>query len=887
MASTPQPPRWAERLLRWWGHPDTREEVQGDLLELYAHWVQTVGERKARWRYSLSVLKLLRPLARQKQTEYSTPFFLSPPMLHNYLKIAFRNLVRQKAYSLINIGGLAVGMAVALLIGLWIYDELSFNTYHRNYDRIAQIVLNQSVNGELHTSKSLPYPFVHELKSKYSSPFKHIVTSTHPDDCILTAGETKLSKRGQFMDAKAPEMLTLKMVKGTWAGLQDPQSILLSASTAKALFGDADPMGKPLKINTDKLLKVTGVYEDFPQNTEFHDTQFVASWEYFVATNQYMREKKWDNHALYMYVELNPNTDFDKATATIKDAELNAIRNLESMKEEAATHPQLWLHPMRDWHLYSDFKNGVVGKGPVQYVWMVGLIGFFVLLLACINFMNLSTARSEKRAKEVGIRKTVGSQRSQLVGQFFSESLLVVFLAFLIALLLATVSLSWFNDLAAKQMRMPWDKGYFWLFSLGFIALTSVLAGSYPALYLTSFQPVKVLKGAGLGRLPMGRLASVPRKVLVVTQFTVSISLIICTLVVYRQIQFARNRPVGYSRDGLLMVPMQSGDFYEKTALLRQELKNTGVVLEVAESQSPVTGVWSSNEGFSWKGMPPGFTERFATLTVSPEYAETVGWQFIDGRNFSKELASDSAGFVINETAAKLMGFRHPVGETVRWKSKWMTDNIEKQYRILGVVKDMVMESPFKPIKPTVFFLFGSPNWINIKIKPGVDAGNALSQLETVFKKLIPAAPFEYKFADQEYDAKFRAEERIGKLATFFAVLAVFISCLGLFGLASFVAEQRTKEIGVRKVLGASVLNLWGLLSKDFVVLVLIAFGVATPIAHYFLSNWLQQYQYRTEISWWIFAAVGFAALLITLLTVSFQSIKAALMNPVCSLRSE
>ncbi|WP_421827386.1 ABC transporter permease [Larkinella sp.] len=885
-SSTPKPPRWASILLDWLGDPNTVEEVQGDLLELYAYWVQTGGERKANWRYSWSVLKLLRPLAQRKE-DYSTPFFLHPAMVRNYFKIAFRNLVKHKGYSGINMGGLAVGMAVALLTGLWIYDELSFNRYHQHYDRIARVMQNQVVNGELHTSQSLPYPFIQELKSKYSSPFKHIVTSTHLDDHILTAGETKLSKRGQFMEAEALEMLTLKMVKGTWAGLQDPQSILLSASTAKALFGEADPINKPVKINTDWLVKVTGVYEDLPQNTQFHDAQFLASWEYFVANNRYMREKKWDNHAISIYVEIKPNTDFDKATATIKDSELNVIRHLESMKEEAATRPQMWLHPMRDWHLYSDFKNGVVGKGPLQYVWMVGLIGFFVLLLACINFMNLSTARSEKRAKEVGIRKTVGSHRSQLVGQFFSESLLVVFLSFLIALLLATVSLSWFNNLAAKQMTIPWANGYFWLFCLGFIGITGFLAGSYPALYLTSFQPLQVLKGSGSARSQRGRLASVPRQILVVTQFTVSIALIISTLVVYRQIQFAKNRPVGYARDGLLLVPMQSADFYGKTALLRSELKNTGVVSEVAESQSPITGVWSSNEGFSWKGMPPGLNERFATLTVSPEYAETVGWQFIGGRNFSKELASDSAGFVINETAAKLLGFRQPVGEFVRWKSQWMTNNVEKQFRILGVVKDMVMESPFKPIKPTVFFLFGSPNWINIKIKPGADAGNALSHIEAVFKRLIPAAPFEYKFADEEYDAKFRAEERIGKLATFFAVLAIFISCLGLFGLASFVAEQRTKEIGVRKVMGASVFNLWRLLSKDFVVLVLLAFGIATPVAAYFLRSWLQQYDYRTELSWWIFAASGVGALVITLLTVSFQSIKAALMNPVKSLRSE
>ncbi|GAB4052919.1 ABC transporter permease [Spirosoma litoris] len=881
-----KPPRFATRLLNWFCAPHLREEVLGDLHERYELWVVQGGEHSARRRYWREVLAYVRPSIIKRQAN-KYPTLTTTAMLRNYLKIAFRTLVKHKGYSFINIGGLAVGMAVAMLIGLWVHDELSFNTYHKNYSRIAQIMQNQVVHGEIQTSQSLPYPFIHELTTNYKRHFKHIVTATHPGDYILSAGNKKLSKKGQYIGAEAPEMFTLHMLKGTWAGLQDQHSILLSASTAKALFGEVDPIGKLVKINTDKNVSVTGIYEDLPQNTQLHDAQFLASWDYFVATNAYMREKKWDNHALYIYVEIQPNTDFDKVTASIKDSELNVIKHLESMKEEAATKPQMWLNPMYNWHLYSDFKNGIVSDGPIQYVWLVGMIGFFVLLLACINFMNLSTARSEQRAREVGVRKAIGSLRIQLIGQFFSESFLVVFLAFLLAIMFVTTFLPWFNDLAAKQMNIPWENGFFWLFCLGFMLLTGLLAGSYPAFYLTSFQPVKVLKGAGLAKVQRGRLAGLPRKVLVSTQFAVSISLIICTLVIYRQIQFAKNRPVGYSRDGLLMVPMQSDDFYGKTDLLRTELRNTGAVTEVAESQSPITGVWSSNDGFWWKGQSAPSTDQFATLSITPEYAQTVGWQFVAGRNFSKEFASDSSGFVINETAAKRMGLLKPVGETIHWKSQWMTNNIEKQYRIIGVVKDMVMESPFQPIKPTVFCMFGNPNWINIRLNPSISTSDALPKIEAVFKKLIPSAPFDYKFADDEYAAKFRTEERIGKLTSFFAILAIFISCLGLFGLASYMAEQRTKEIGVRKVLGASVLNLWGMLSKDFVVLVCIGFGIATPIAYYFLHNWLQKYQYRTEISWWIFAASGAGALLITLLTVSFQSVKAALMNPVKSLRSE
>ncbi|GLU52618.1 ABC transporter permease [Dyadobacter frigoris] len=805
-------------------------------------------------------------------------------MIRNYLKIAFRNLVKNKGYSAINIGGLAVGMAVAMLIGLWIYDELSFNKCHKNYDRIALVNLNQVFGDEIHSSASVPFPFFNELKTNYGENFRHIVPSTFRTEAVLTAGEIMLAKNGQFVGSDAPEMFSLNMLRGSWAALQDQQSILLSESTAKALFGKTDPMNKLIKLDTDNDLKVTGIYKDVPQNSQFHDLHFLACWDYFVAKNPYMSKKQWDNHALLMYVEIKPETSFAKASAAIRDSELKVIRNIDNMKNEAATNPQMWLHPMKNWHLYSEFKNGIAVNGPVQYVWMVGLIGFFVLLLACINFMNLSTARSEKRAKEVGVRKAVGSLRGQLVGQFFTESFLVVFISFGIALGLVQFSLAWFNELSAKQMTVPWNNIYFWLFDLSFILVTGLLAGSYPALYLTSFKPVKVLKGT---TVQLGRYASLPRKILVAMQFTVSITLVICTIIIYSQVQFARNRPVGYSRDGLMMITMKSDDFYKKSDLIRNELKTTGVVEEVALSQSPVTDVWSSNGGFSWKGMTNENPPSFSTLTVSTEYAKTVGWQFVSGRNFSKEFASDSSGFVINETAAKLFGFKQAIGEQVWWKSQWMTNNIQKRFTILGIVKDMVMESPFEPIAPTVFFLSGGANWINIKIDPNVSTTAALPKIKAIFEKLTPTVPFDYKFADEEYNAKFRTEERIGKLATFFTILAIFISCLGLFGLASFVAEQRTKEIGIRKVLGASIADLWQMLSKDFVVLVIISAIISTPIAWYAMQEWLGKYNYRTEISWWIFAASGIGALCITLLTVSYQAIRAALLDPVKSLRSE
>jgi hypothetical protein len=419
--------------------------------------------------------------------------------------------------------------------------------------------------------------------------------------------------------------------------------------------------------------------------------------------------------------------------------------------------------------------------------------------------------------------------------------------------------------------------------SIGFIIITALLAGSYPALYLSSFKPVKILKGT----FRIGRLAAIPRKALVVMQFTVSVALIICTIVVYNQVRFAKGRPVGYTREGLIMIEMKSDDFNGKYNLFRTEFLNTGVVTELSESMGKVTEVASGNNGFDWKGRDPNKEESFGTLAVTHEHGKTVGWQFVAGRDFSRAYTNDSSGVVINEAAARYMELKNPVGETITWK--WR-DNEPKPYTVLGVIRDMVMESPYEPVEPTLFFvkaLNGSVNWINIRINPAVAMSQALPKIENVFKKLVPTAPFDYKFVDQDYASKFAAEERISKLVGFFAVLAIIISCLGLFGLASFIAEQRAKEIGVRKVLGASVFNVWQLLSKDFVLLVLLSFFIATPIAYYFMHGWLQNYQYRADLSWWIFAAAGGGALMITLLTVSFQAIKVAIANPVKSLRTE
>ncbi|MES2808486.1 MAG: ABC transporter permease [Bacteroidota bacterium] len=804
-------------------------------------------------------------------------------MIKNYFKIAWRNLFKNGSSSLINIGGLAVGMSAAILIGLWIWDELSFNKYHQHYNSIAQVRarVTDSGTGEVGFDSSLQYPLLNELKANYKDNFKYIVMASWDVDNILTAGDKKLSRTGLYMDPDAPEMLTLKMVHGTRAGLKDPHSIMLSASTAKAFFGDTDPVNKVMTINNKQDVKVTGVYEDLPLNAQFTKLKFIATTALWLTDNPWIQERAlndWDNHFLKIYVQLNAGAHLEKVTANIKDAELKKVGDL---KEIAAQNPQVFLFPMSDWHLYNT-KGGGLDTGPIQMVWLIGIIGVFVLLLACINFMNLSTARSEKRAKEIGIRKAVGSLRGQLIAQFYGESFMVVALAFILSVITVWLCLPWFNDLAAKQIIMPWQSAYFWLAGLGVVFFTGVVAGSYPALYLSSFKPIKVLKGT----INVGKQAVMPRKVLVVLQFTVSVALIICTVVVYKQVQVAKDRPVGYTRDGLVMIKKRSADFKGKYDMLRAELKSTGVVAEMSESYGEITQIASGNGGFNWRGKDPNLEAEFGTLPISFEFGKTVGWQFTSGHDFSRDLATDSMGLIINQAAAKVMGLKTPIGEDVSWNFR---ENPTKYYKIIGVVKDMVMRSPYEAAHPTLFMIKGhvAPNTINIKLAANTSMSAALSKIESVFDKVVPAVPLEYKFADEEYATKFAAEEHIGKLAAVFAVLAIFISCLGLSGLASFIAEQRVKEIGIRKVLGASVLNLWALLSKDFVQLVLIAQVIASPIAYYFMNKWLQQYNYRAELSWGVFALTFAGAMFITVLTVSYQGIKAALENPVRSLRSQ
>lgn len=794
-------------------------------------------------------------------------------MLLNYIKIAFRNLLKYKGYSFINIFGLATGMAVAILIGLWIYDELSYDKYHQNYDHIAQVMQNQTYNGQAATHTSMPYKMAEEIRNNYGSDFKYVLQSSWTSSHILSAGEKKFSKSGNFFEPQVIDMLSLKMLKGTKAALNEPNSIILSESYAKSFFGDTDPMDKTMKLDNKTDIKVTGVYEDLPYNSSFRDMQYIMPWQLYVNTNPWLKgmDDPWGSNFTQAFAQIADNSDMETVSKKIVNVKLNKVA-----EDDKRYNPQLFLHPLSKWHLFPEFKDGKNIGGRIEFVWLFGIIGIFVLLLACINFMNLSTARSEKRAKEVGIRKSIGSVRSQLIVQFFSESLLVVVFAFVLSLALVHFALPYFNELADKKMSILWTNPVFWIASITFSILTGLIAGSYPALYLSSFQPVKVLKGT----FRVGRFASVPRKVLVVLQFTVSVTLIIGTIIVFRQIQFAKDRPIGYNRDGLINIFMMTSDIHTHFEAVRNELISSGAILEMTESGSPTTQVWNTNGGFDWEGKDPGLAVDFPNNGVTHGYGKTINWQIKEGRDFSREFATDSAAFVINESAVKFIGFKNPIGKIIKWNGK--------PYTIIGVIKDMVVQSPYAPTRGSLYHISkDSENVMILKLNPNKSSRDALAKIETAFKKYNPASPFEYKFVDEEYAQKFGDEERVGKLATFFAILAIFISCLGLFGLASFVAEQRTKEIGVRKVLGASVMNLWQLLSKDFVVLVLISCFISIPIAYFYLNGWLQRYEYRTGISWWVFVASIAGALLITLLTVSFQAIKAATANPVKSLKTE
>ncbi|HFA50153.1 MAG TPA: ABC transporter permease [Bacteroidetes bacterium] len=790
-------------------------------------------------------------------------------MFQNNLKIAFRNLLKNKVTGFINIAGLAIGMAVAMMIGLWMHDELSFDKFHKNYDRLAILYAHLDFNGDIMSSPAISLPSAPALRNGFGADFADISLASWNFEHLLVNGDKKLLREGMYVEPAFPKMFSLDMVAGDYnSALSSPNSILICQSLATALFEDIPAIGNTIRFDSEQDLRVTGVFNDLPYNSTLKSADYFLPWADYLAHAEWVgsSQDNWSNHSFQLFAEISKEADFASLNEKIKDLERPHF-------EEA--NPTLELFPMSRWHLYRSFENGVNVGGRIQFVWLFGIIGAFVLLLACINFMNLSTARSEKRAKEVGVRKTIGSGRGQLIGQFLSESLLVVFLALAFSVALVQASTSAFNNLADKEVGIPWDMPVFWAVLLGFAIITGLLAGSYPAFYLSSFRPLQVLKGT----FKQGRSAALPRKVLVTVQFTVSVMLIIGTVVVFQQIEHAKNRPVGYERNGILTFSITT-ELEDKFEMLRTELLGTGAVEELCYSNSPVTEIQANQIGFEWEGKEPNAQPVFAVMACSYEYGKTMGWEMVEGRDFNRKFATDTSAIIFNEAAAKMTGLDDIVGQTIRWN--------DEPFHVVGVAKDMIMQSPWEPVRPAVFHV--NPDWasyISVRLQPGVPVHDALSKVEAIYKKHSPSSPFEYKFADGEYEAKFRSEERVGKLARVFAILAIFISCLGLFGLSAYVAEQRAKEIGIRKVLGASVAKLWAMQSKGFVGLVIVSCLVAIPLAWFFLESWLSDYDYRIELGWGVFMASGVLALLVTLATVSFQSVKAAVANPVESLRSE
>ncbi len=861
------PPRLALRFFRWYCRPKLADHIEGDLIEAYQEDLRILGKRKANLKFIIQVLTLFKPgIVKTAKANNNNEY----AMYKSYFKIGWRNIVTDKGYSLINIGGLALGLAVALLIGLWVYDEVSYNKKFENYRRTALVLQHNTFNGNVETYGNQSYQLGAELRDNYGNLFEHVVMS-YPKSSILSIPGKAITMTGNFIEAGGPELLTLRMMEGTRSGLEDISSMMLSSSCAKAIFGSENPIGKILKLDNRVDLKITGVYEDTPDNSGFRDDlDFIAPLQIEVDRN--IRSIGWGNNWLQVYVQLADKVDIQQASIAIREAKMRNVSEYDRR-----FRPELFLHPMSKWRLYSHFKNGVNVGGRIEYVWMFGIIGVFVLTLACINFMNLSTARSQKRCKEVGVRKVIGSARGQLVRQFFSESLLVVLLAFASAILLVQLLLPAFNDISDKNIAIDWHNPTIWLYSFIFILVTALLAGSYPAFYLSAFNPINVLKG----RLRVGRFASMPRKVLVILQFSVSIVLVLGTIVVYQQIEFARNRPIGYETNGLVTIPIKTEEVKNNYEAFKAGLLASRTVVAVSASETTVSNMWWSDWGFQWEGKDPNMQDNIYRGAIDYDFGKVVQWKIKNGRDFSEDFPSDSSAMILNEAAVTYMGFDDPVGQTVT--------GYGRTYTVIGVVEDMITQSLYQPVGQTIFILdrFDRANFINVRINPGSGTAEALENIEQVFSRHNPSTPFEYIFADDEFAEKFAFEARVGKLVGIFSLLAIFISCLGLFGLSSFVAEQRTKEIGIRKVMGASVPRLLELLTKEFVYLVVIACIIAIPTAYYFMSEWLTQYDYRTDIPWSIFAMTSGGALIVTLFTVSFQALNAAFMNPVKSLRSE
>ncbi|HVT86291.1 MAG TPA: ABC transporter permease [Chitinophagaceae bacterium] len=795
-------------------------------------------------------------------------------MLKNYFKTAWRSLIAGKSFSVIKIGGLAIGMACAILILLWLQNEICFDKFHKNKNDLYEVyALTNNKDGHPGAVNATSEPLGPALKQNYPE-IDAFTRVWNLDNWLLSANKKSIiSPKGFMVDSSFLEMFSFPLLEGR-ADLRPGNTIVITKNLATKLFGNEDPVGKVIKTeNTDNFI-VSGVIKDPPVNTRFQ-FDYLLPWVYRNTQNDgYANEtERWLSNNTSTFVLLKPNTNVDALNSKISD-----ITRRYTGRNDVWTH---FLFPLNKWHLYSEFENGKPVGGRIEMVRVFAIIAAFILLIACINFMNLSTARSEKRAKEVGIRKVVGAAKSLLIGQFITEAFLTACIAGAIALLIVQLALPSFNTLVNTRLSIPYSSFYFWIFVATFIIITSLLAGSYPAFYLSSFKPISIFKK----QFKKVNAAISPRKILVVVQFTFAVILIISTIIIRNQIVYAEDRDKGYSNNNLVQVDFV-GDIDKNYSLIKQELISSGVASSVTKNMGGITDGGAHSWGLRWQNEPPADTNTALTIYSSDaDLVKTTNMHLLEGRDLDVyNYPADSSSVLLNEAAVKLMGFKNPLGEILTNPFR------NRNWQVVGVVKNYVEGSPYDEIPPTVIMGPGTGSWftaMHIKFNPSLSTANALVKTEAIFKKNNPVYPFDYKFVDQEYATKFADEQHTKIMAGLFATLAIFISCLGLFGLSAYVAESRIKEIGVRKVLGASAFNITKLLSIDFVKLVCIAIIIATPVAWYAMHKWLQDYTYRININWTTFLIAGLLAIAIALITVSFQSIKAALANPVKSLRTE
>ncbi|QMW03121.1 ABC transporter permease [Spirosoma foliorum] len=789
-------------------------------------------------------------------------------MLRSYFTIAYRNLIRNRTFSAINIVGLALGMASSLLISLWIQDELSIGTQYANGSNLYRIMENEIADGRIVTDEDMSGILSDELKRQFPEVV-HAAGFSSKEGHILSVGTKIARQTGHFAGADWFKIYNIPLLAGTAAtALNAPNKLAISRKLAEVYFGSPQAaLGKSVRFDNKADFQVTAVFENLPA-TSLDQYDYLQNWELFLKHNPWLTG--WENSGPGVRIELRPDADPAKVNAKLK-----AFLRGRNKDINATFDIQLFLQPETEAYLYSNFKNGVRAGGRIEYVRLFAIVAVFLLLIAGINFMNLATARSTKRAREVGVRKVIGAERSSLIGQFMGEALLLTTLALVLAVTLVSLLLPAFNLLTDKQLTLPTQHPYFWVLLAGLLLVTGSLAGSYPALFLSSLNPVRVLKGT----LRFGSGVQLFRRGLVVFQFVLSMLMIVGTVVIYRQLQYIQTKNLGYDRENLISIPGQ-GELAHNYSMFKQELLGMAGIQAVTHSHTNLLQNGNTTDGVQWTGKNPTLAIQFNNTVVGYDYAKTLKLKLIRGRDFSPAFGTDSSNYLINQAAAKRIGYKDPVGQPLKFG--------DRPGKIVGLIEDFHFNSLHVPIRPLIIRLgetWGANN-ILIRTQPG-QTKQALASIEAICRKINPKLPFTYSFVDDEFQKIYKSETVVGTLATLFACMAIFIACLGLFGLAAFTAEQRTKEIGVRKVLGASVASIVGLLSVDFVKLVLIAIVIASPLAWYVMQQWLQGFAYKIDVSWWIFALAGIVALGIALITISFQSIKAALMNPVKSLRSE